>query len=83
MYLKEMQKVNIWQDGIIPGWLRGVGRLCLQTCAVIRTELDKEASRKEPSCDHPTVIRTREELGLSGRDLLKLPTQEYGRNVSR
>ena len=77
-----MQKVNIWQDGIIPGWLRGVGRLCLLTCAIIRTELDKEASWKEPSCDHSTVIRTREELGLSGRDLLKLPTKAYGRIVS-
>lgn len=57
-----MQKVNIWQDGIIPGWLRGVGRLCLLTCAIIRTELDKEASWKETSCDHSTVIRTGKNL---------------------
>lgn len=57
-----MQKVNIWQDGIIPGWLRGVGRLCLLTCAIIRIELDKEASWKETSCYHSTVIRTGKNL---------------------
>jgi len=53
-----------------------VERLCLLTCAPVRTELGRGASWQEPSCDNSIVLEPVENLVQCQGSAL--PTQEYG-----